>query len=664
MAIINILSKDVYNKISAGEVVERPASIVKELFENSVDAGATEITIGIENGGINSIFIQDNGSGIEKSELEKVFMPHATSKICKASDLDSILTLGFRGEAMSSISAVSKVKLVSKTEKEEIGSFITVEGGDITDRGSAQCETGTKITVTGIFYNTPARLKFLKTPKSEEKEVTTLVEKLILANPNVAVKYFVNSKLELQSFGDGLKNAVIAVYSKNTVENCQEIETVKNGIKFEGFLGNINFVKANKTYQTIIVNGRYVTDSTISSAISNAYSSYLMKRQYPFYVLSITVPSEVVDVNVHPKKSEVRFQNNQIIYGTVFSVVSKVIDGSSQALDIIRTSTSFGEINESFDKVHGLDKEQEKTQAEIEEEQRLEKLLYTSDTLGMHKTYESDDESKYPAKTFINGKGELEYVPYDKSFYGVAKPAVSDHLRQRDVDLSDSDTSVRHKYADDIFAENKKYLEEQEALENAEEQSMQLGEDLELIGQLFKTYLLFEGKNVMFLIDQHAAHERLLYDKLLEKVKSRKVMKQQLLIPYCITVNAQEFDMLYDMMDYINEIGFDIGYQDENSFKIYAVPEDFEGMDVGKFIYEILTDEKFKAEKIPTVIREKLMQKACKSAIKAGELLSYSEIDALMGQLKSNLGLKCPHGRPIAIKITRTEIDKWFKRII
>lgn len=658
MAKINILSKDVYNKISAGEVVERPASIVKELFENSVDAGATEITVGIENGGINSIFVQDNGSGIEKSELQKVFLPHATSKISKSKDLEGILTLGFRGEAMASISAVSKVRLVSKTESQELGAFINIEGGDEVETGDVPCETGTKITVTGIFYNTPARLKFLKTSKSEENEVTNLIEKLILSNPNIAVKYFVNSKLVLQSFGDGLKNAVISVYSKKTVENCIEIETVKNGIKFSGFLGNINFYKSNKTYQTIIVNGRYVTDSTISSAIHNAYSSYLMKRQYAFYVLSITVPPEVVDVNVHPRKAEVRFQNNQIIYGTVFNVVSKVIDGSSQALEIVRNSTYFGKIDESFDKALGRDVEPEKTQEDIEREKRYEKMLYTGETFTSPSVEEPKEEYHQP-KTFINDYGKLEYAPYDKTILKPKVYGLSDHVRQ-DAD----DEKVDDSYADDIFAENKKYIEEQERLADAEEQEMKLGEDLELIGQIFKTYLLFEGRNCMFMIDQHAAHERLLYDRLLENVKSKKVMSIQLLVPYIVEVNPKEFDMLYELTDTLNAMGFDVSYFDDKSFKVYAVPDDFQGMNFSGFFKDILTDEKLKTESIPTIIQEQLMQKACKSAVKAGQLLSYSEVDALMGELKNNFGLKCPHGRPIAIKITKTEIEKWFKRIV
>lgn len=649
MAKINVLSKEVYNQISAGEVVERPASIVKELFENSIDAGAKNIIVCIENGGINSISVQDDGSGIEKDELSKVFLPHATSKISKASDLDSILTLGFRGEAMSSISAVSKVKLLSKTADEEIGSYLSVYGGKIEDEGEEQCETGTKITVTGIFYNTPARLKFLKTPKSEEGEVTTLMEKLILANPNVAVKYFVNSKLVFQSFGDGLESAVTAIYPNNTINNCREVSTVKNGIKIEGFLGNINFVKSNKTYQTLIVNGRWVTDTTISSAISNAYSSYLMKRQYPFYVLSITVPPEIVDVNVHPRKSEVRFQNNQIIYGSVYSVVSKVVDGTSQALEIVKSIEE--KTNEAY-------KESQEILSSVNETASIDSAPSLNDNGYSLSNENFSVFSKN--KTFIDKNGKVQFNPYDKTVY--SKPVTSsvrDHYSQIDADFSETATED----PDDIFKENKKYIAERE-FQKAKQQTIVTEEKLELVGQVFDTFLIFESGNELYFVDQHAAHERILYDRLLNKIQSQTLIRQQLLIPYCITVNAKEFDLLYELMDYIRALGIDIELYGENSFRIYSVPQDFEDINIEKFIADIINDAKFRTEKIPSVIKETLMQKACKSAIKAGDKLSLSEIDALMEQLKNNFGLKCPHGRPIAIKISRTEIDKWFKRIV
>lgn len=654
MGKINVLPKSVYNRISAGEVVERPQSIVKELIENSVDAEAKNITVSIENGGINSITVEDDGCGILSEDIENVFLPHATSKISTAEDLDTIGTLGFRGEAMASIASVSKVKIVSKTSDAELGESLLIEGGDIIERSKQSCETGTKITVSGIFYNTPARLKFLKSARSEESEITTLIEKMILANPSVAFKYYVNSKLVYQSFGDGLKNALIAVYGKSVIDNTIEIATIKNGIKIEGFLGKINFTKATKAYQTLIVNGRWVTDGTVSSAMFNAYSTYLMKRQQAFWVLSLTVPKQVVDVNVHPRKSEVRFQNNQILYSSIYTVASKVIDGSKQALEIIR------KVEPDYTPTENIYlAKPDSDQISVTQDFEYDISNAPKDYLGS-----VDEEQNAPEiKKYINEQGKIAYKPYEIINYKKDNFAeFSDHIRQQECDFTNPEY-VKSVELDNIFLENKRYIEEQEKL-NSEQQNIEVDLDLNFIGQVFDTYLIFSRGNEMYFVDQHAAHERILYDQFLEKAKNKKVIKEQLLIPYLITLNAKEFDIVYELMDYMQEIGIDIGISTDNSFKIYSIPLDLPDTNIERFIHDIINDESLREEKVPMVIREKLIQKACKSAIKAGDKLSQTEIEKLMEYIKCDLGLKCPHGRPIVVKITRTEVDKWFKRIL
>lgn len=653
MAKINILTKDVFNQISAGEVVERPSSIVKELFENSIDAGATAISVEIENGGINLISVEDNGCGIENDQLEKVFYPHATSKISKASDLQTILTLGFRGEAMSSIASVSKINLISKTADSEIGYFINVEGGEIVEKGEIPCENGTKITVSGIFFNTPARLKFLKSAKSEENEITSLIEKLILANPTVAVKYVANGKLIYQSYGDGLKNALIAVYGKKTADNCIEFSIVKNGIKMEGFLGKINFTKSNKSYQTLIVNGRCVSDTTVQSAIGSVYKIYLMKRQYPFYVFCMTCPPEIIDVNVHPRKTEIRFQDNGVIYSTVNSIVSKVVENSSEVVEI---TSDFRFLYDEYqtDKVEINDENVNFETGEVS--------FDTFKQVSQSILDSTVDVVETTPKKYLDENLKEVYLPYDVKPYPQKKAqSINDHVIYADFSNPDY---LKKCEADDIFAENKRYLQEQEELKSATEQEMDIELEMEFISSIFDTYVIFEyGKNIL-LVDQHAAHERLVYDKLLREMEERKVVRQQLLMPYNITVNASEFDMVYDLIDYLRQMGIDIDFYDNTSFRIYALPDELFDMNVEKFIFDILSDNSFKTEKVPQVIKEKLMQKACKSAIKAGYRLKAIEIDSLICELKKNLGLKCPHGRPVAIKISKTEIDKWFKRIV
>ena len=331
---INILTKNVYNRIAAGEVVDRPYSAVKELIENSLDAKATEIEIYVERGGKQLIKVVDNGTGIERDDLRAAFLPHATSKISAAEDLDNILTLGFRGEALASISAISKVELKSVTEGNSAYK-ISCEDGKIGEITPAALEKGTEITVRDLFYNTPVRAKFMKTDKKEEADITAFVTRYILGNPEVSFKYYTDGKLFLQSFGGGLGEAMAQVYGAKILSECFMIDASRNGVQLYGFIGNQNFFKPTKTYQSIFLNGRYIVNNTISTAVTQAYASYMMKRQFPFYVLFVNVPHDIVDVNVHPSKADVRFVDNKFIFGNVYSVISSVLDGTASAAEFV-----------------------------------------------------------------------------------------------------------------------------------------------------------------------------------------------------------------------------------------------------------------------------------------------------------------------------------------
>lgn len=640
MAKINVLPKEVFNRISAGEVVERPASVVKELFENAVDSEAKSIVVSIENGGTEEIHIQDDGCGMEPEDLKKAFLPHATSKIKQAADLDFIETLGFRGEALASIGAVSNTKIVSKTAEGEAFS-ISCDGGSIGEVHPTVGVEGTSVTVDSLFFNTPARLKFLKSAKGEEREISSLIDKLILANPYVAVKYYVDGMLMKQSYGDGLKDVVMTVYGKEALDNCYEISTEKNGLYIHGYIGSTNYYKGNRTYQTIIVNGRYVTDNTISMAVQNAYANYLMKRQYPFYVLTITVDPSVVDVNVHPRKAEVRFANNQIIYGSVYSVVSKVLDGSSQALNIVESAPFLSENKKEEEpfvyKPLGVDAE-------------IPPLEIGNGKIDV-------DTSSYGGGNY---EGNYDFTPIKKS----NPTPFHDVVRDRVTDFTDEKVLHPDKTADDIFSENKAYIEKLEAERKSVQEELEKDLPVRYIGQALGTYLIHECGEDLIIIDQHAAHERILFDNYYKLVKTREVTTQPLLVPYTFNTNDIEAGILYDMLDLFKEVGFDLEFLKENTFRVYAVPMELSALDLNAFFRDILTDDRFKNEKIPTVIRESIAQKACKSAIKSGDKLTLEEINSLMESLKSNWGLKCPHGRPVAIKISRTEIDKWFKRIV
>lgn len=619
MSKINVLDSKVFNRIAAGEVVDRAYSVVKELIENSIDAGSTSITIEIRDGGLSLIKITDNGVGINKDDLKTALLPHATSKISKVSDLDDVKTLGFRGEALPSIASVSKLTIRSKTNDADTGFEIYSENGETTDPIEYPINNGTEICVNNLFFNAPVRANFLRSEKSESNDIFSTVSRFILGNPSICFKLIEDNKIVLQSFGEGIESAFCCVYGVETLNNCFYINTEKNGIKINGYVSKHNFTKPNRTFQTLFINGRYVVNATISSAITNAYSSYLMKRQYPFYFLNVTMPSNAVDVNVHPSKIEVRFINNQIVYSSVYSVVSKVLDGSNEALNIIKESSAVEKIN---------------------------------------KSYEFTSENK------------IDYVKHNDQSTGASALKIS----FSDV-FCEQETKSNNKTIIDVFAENKKYLEELENNKKSQtikdqkieavQEKIDTAPILNLIGQALNTFLIFEDGVDLYLIDQHAAHERLLFDKLCDDFNKGEIVKQPLLMPFLLNLSAEEGRFLSQKSEFFDSIGFEIEEFGRNSFKITTVPAYLTDMDLNKFFNNVLTDlNDLKFLTLKDVLFEKLAQKACKSAIKSGDKLSKSDLDTLTEKIRNNTGLKCPHGRPVAVKISRVEIDKWFKRII
>lgn len=626
MSKINILSSKVYNRIAAGEVIERPASVVKELVENSIDAGATNVSVEISNGGISYVRVTDNGDGIEKAELKKAILPHATSKISSVKDLENITSLGFRGEALASIASVSKLSIVSKPESQETGASLYAVGGEDEEITDCAAVKGTEITVKNIFFNTPAREKFLKSEKSEENEISTLMARLILGNPDIAFKYSADGKTIFQSYGDGEESAFISVYGTSVIKDCYYVNSEKNGVALKGYIGKPFYSKPNRNYQSVFLNGRYVVNQTVSAAISNAYSSYLMKRQYPFYSLKISVPAETVDVNVHPNKTDVRFSNNQIIYSAVYSVISKVLDGSSEALSIV------SDVNkENTDKLN-------------------------TDYVTHNKT-----ETKRPTDI---GQKFGSFVFADSGKKSVAAEDIKDGTK-------DNAPTV------DIFAENKAYIEklekEKAANENsvfdfsvkAKQQEIRLDKELKYIGQALNTFLIFDDGQDMYVVDQHAAHERILFDKLNAQLESKNIDTQPLLLPYVFDVDYKEGEFLRENQRLFLSMGISVSDFGGDSFKVTEIPVCISEINLKEFFDDVLSDiNELKDVKITELLKEKIAQKACKAAIKSGNKVSEKDIDIIVAAIKENPGLKCPHGRPVVIKITRTEIDKWFKRIV
>ena len=687
MGKINILTKEIFNRIAAGEVVDRPYSAVKELIENALDAGATEISVYVEKGGRQLIRVCDNGGGIEPDDMRKAFIPHATSKVAKVEDLDSIATLGFRGEALASISSISRTEITSKTESNP-ACRVLCEGGYIGKVEPAALDRGTEVAVHDLFYNTPARAKFLKSDKAEEGDIHNFVSRFILGNPNVSFKYYSDGKLKLQSFGNGLDEAVTQVYGAKVIPNCYKINAEKNGIKIHGFIGNQNFFKPNKSYQSLFLNGRYIVNSIVSSAITNAYASYLMKRQYPFYVLFLDVPAEMVDVNVHPNKADVRFTDGRAVYGAVYSVISGILDGTARAADFvvdyaripeIRSSmpvqTSIGEAAAQGAELGSGTGDPEGGKAVQDQPKAPD--LYGGD-LSKEKPESSDGQqadSGYLSYEEVLSHGgvqekssgaKAESAPDYSAYENYAEPKFEDREKTYPVYAYYSDLKEKN-----VLGVSSPTLGISDSLvpssrqKKAEEQEKFVCRDFTYKGNLFNTYLLYEIGSEVYIIDQHAAHERLIYDRFRKQVEERKVARQGMLVPYIISLTPEENSFMEENLMLIREMGFDIEPFGINAYRVCEVPADLKDLDFAAFFNELLSDVSgLKSIKMSDVLKDKIAMAACKHAVKGGMELTRQEADGLLAEMHGDMGLKCPHGRPVAVKLTKYQIEKMFKRIV
>ena len=626
---INILTKSVYNKIAAGEVVDRPYSVVKELVENSLDAEATEIEIHIENGGKQLVKVIDNGTGIERDDMRAAFFPHATSKIATAEDIESILTLGFRGEALASISAVSKVELTSVTTGNPAFKVKCVDG-NVGAVEPAALEKGTEISVMDLFYNVPARAKFLREDKKEEHDITNLVTRFILGKPEVAFRYYVDGKLVLQSDGDGFDEAVARVYGAKTISKCYKINVDENNIKIYGFIGNQNFFKPNKTYQTTFLNGRYIINNTINTAVARCYATYAMKRQYPFYVLNFEVNPKFVDVNVHPNKMDVRLLNWHSVFSLIYSALTNILDGTASAAKFVTESVRMPEIKST-------------AQGVISEIPSFQPVSFSS----------KPQTQDIPIAQDGDKKEKKYYDPYAQELI----PDFNPNQKEKHLICVSNDSLPTGLGLDpriDEAYERRKY-----------EQQMIDYESYKYKGNLFNTYLLYEVRDTVYIIDQHAAHERLIYDRLREKIAERKIETQILLEPYLFSGNVQENEFIENNFRLIRSLGFDLKPFGTSAYRVDAVPVDLQHINIEEFFNELLADLKNLSEiKLEDILKDKIAMTACKHAVKGGMQLSEEEVNKLFEMLKGNMGLKCPHGRPVCVSLEKKDLEKMFKRIV
>lgn len=740
MADIKILEPIVYNLISAGEVVERPSSVVKELVENCIDAGAENVTIFIKNGGIKEICITDDGCGISEQNLKKCFLPHATSKLTNAQDLEKISTLGFRGEALPSICAVSQVNISSKTIDQAIGNFICNDGGKIVDSGQVGQTNGTKIVVSNLFYNTPVRAKFLKSEKQEQSYVTTTVQQLIFSNPQIKIKYVADGKTLLQSNGD-LQSCIYTIFGKDIANQMIFFNNEFNDIKVCGYCGNKFCSKSNRLFQIIVINGRAVNDTNIQVAVSQGYGDSLMKRQFPVFAISIELPYDEVDVNVHPSKNQVRFADSRRIFSCVYKAISLAlaknesvalfdksnflnsgalpidknvekcvfvdennnnnfqVDKNSVnnlALDKINTNNIESEnscnidgCNKIFDNSSLIKNDyfhNKKTSLSSKTmlEENNEELLFDNalknetekinqliknqqqkiDDYSLQKNEQSDNVANCINQTLGGGTLNNAFFDKKKNFWQSDFSLQNENIK---YEFSQPNNNLKND-----FAQQKKSLHnnidaqtDKEVNDLFSQIELSLQDEIEIIGQIFKTYLIVQKNGKAYLIDQHACHERILYDQLLLKIDNKQNFSQDLIVPYIFDCTPNQYDFMLEISTNLTQLGFELEEFGELSFKINTVPSVLYDINLKDFFSMLLDERKnFTAIKTSDLIKDKLAQMACKSAIKAGDSLNLQQIKALFASMKNGIPLQCPHGRPAIIEFCRSDLDKMFKRIL
>ncbi|MDU5596689.1 MAG: DNA mismatch repair endonuclease MutL [Lachnospiraceae bacterium] len=643
---INILDKDTIDKIAAGEVVERPASIVKELLENSIDAGSSLVTVEIKNGGIDLIRITDNGCGIPSREVKKAFLRHATSKIVSDKDLISIKSLGFRGEALSSIAAVSRCEMITKTRDELTGVRYYIEGGTEVEYEEIGAPNGTSIIIRDIFYNTPARRKFLKTASTEGAHISELVEKLAMANTEIAFKFISNGQIKLQTNGSGnLKDIVYQLYGKEISKALCNVDYEKNGIKIRGVVARPEVTRSSRNLENIFVNGRYIKDNIISKAVEDGFGDRLMQHQYPFCALNFDLDG--VDVNVHPRKMEVRFSDRNFVYDNTKEAVEEIFITQSAVREVpvgkaLNEKKIFVNTPEPFEnKRRDMSEMPEKVSQDKYED-------ITKDTI--HSTG-SDDEIKWtlPKENMYNPKDDMSFIK-DENKTG-ADSYTGDFSRQsikevKNIVADTKSSDIKPSQLSFFESESKKYMK--------------------VIGQVFDTYWIVQLENEMYIIDQHAAHEKVMYERLLKESKANKLSSQMINPPIIVTLTDLEQNVLNEHLDEFRGIGFDIEEFGGKEYKINAIPNIFPSIPKAELFNEMLSDStNYDVISPSELILAKVASMSCKAAIKGNMRISLLEANELFDELLSlDNPYNCPHGRPTVIKMTKQEIEKKFKRIV
>ena len=648
MAFINELDKNTIDQIAAGEVVERPASVVKELVENAIDSGATAVTVEIKGGGIDMIRVTDNGSGIEKSQIRKAFKRHATSKLKSIEDLFSIHSLGFRGEALSSIASVAQVDLITKTRDELVGTRYCINGGEEAAFEEIGAPDGTTLIIRNLFYNTPARKKFLKTPQTEGSYIGDVMEHMALDNPTISFHYINNKDDKFSTSGNGdLKEIIYRIYGRDISVSVLPFKAEEDGMILEGYLGEPAINRSNRNFEIFFVNGRYIKDKIMSKALEEGYKQYLMMHKFPFAILHLRIDPSRVDVNVHPAKMEVRFNNQQQLYDFISRSVDDALSRREMIPDALLGATDEEEV-----------KEPAEADAPVAEEKPAKSIApQPFESLRFEKHKISED-------TPIFAKGvKAEPIKIEDS----NKSAVWTRI------FGDSDGSIAEKKEHPspiIKSDNAVVVEKVTQLDLFDEKVLtkENVKEYEILGQIFGTYWIIAFKDKIFIVDQHAAHEKVNYERMLKRYKNGEMLSQMVNPPVIVALTSAEEELFLSYRQYFEKLGFNIENFGGREYAMRAIPIDLFGCESEKDMFIQILDElshETGLDRTPDVINYKIASMACKASVKGNTKMSRAEMEALLDELLTlDNPYNCPHGRPTIISMSKYEIDKKFKRVV
>lgn len=672
MSKIHVLNQDTINKIAAGEVIERPMAVVKELTENAIDADANAITVEVKDGGKALIRMTDNGVGMNEEDVRLAFTPHATSKIDDAEDLLRVSTLGFRGEALASISSVSQLEMVTKTRNELMGCRYEADGGKERTLEAVGCPDGTTILVRNLFFNTPARLKFLKSSPTEAGYINTLIERLALSHPDISFRFINQNQTKLHTSGNGnLKDVIYHIYGKDITSNLLEVDASEVSCQVKGFIGKPIISRGNRNYMNYFINGRYIKSSTIHKAIEDAYQPYTMQHRYPFTVLHFTVAPELVDINVHPQKMEIRFSDAQGIYQSVYHAISEALKHREFIPEVSLASPASQPVPKKGQATAKPVREPEMFEKKrmqsvqiLEEIKKQDEILKQQGIMRESAVYGKQDRAD--ASKIMDDVSDMEST----KAAGNAVP----NIRQTEEAVSTAPNIGQVEIVENIVQNTEHTKEVKYNVHNPVQESFfdkgilseQAQKEVKIIGQVFDTYWILQYDNAMYMVDQHAAHEKVLYERFMKQFSEKKPMVQLLQPPVVLTLTMQEEQAVKEHMSVFEELGYQIEPFGGREYVVNGVPAHLPQIgneELLKEVIDAMVDEH--SRPTPDILKDKIASMSCKAAVKGNNRLPREQMEELLRELMTlENPYHCPHGRPTMIKMTKTELDKKFKRIV